>query len=64
VTEVTATSTQRFDDLIRHGIARATRTLRNVTGAWITEQQVRIDNRNIVEFQLNMLITFVLDDAE
>jgi dodecin len=64
VTEITATSTQSFEDAIRQGIARAARTLRNVTGAWIKEQQVRIDNGNIVEFQVNMLITFVLDDPE
>jgi dodecin len=64
VTEITATSTQSFEDAIRQGIARATRTLRNVTSAWIKEQQVRIDNGNIVEFQVNMLITFVLDDED
>jgi hypothetical protein len=34
-----------------------------VTSAWIKEQQVRIDNGHIVEFQVNMMITFVLDDA-
>jgi hypothetical protein len=37
--------------------------LRNVTSAWIKEQQVRIDNGTIVEFQVNMMITFVLDDS-
>ncbi len=63
VVEITSTSTQSFEDAIRQGIARATSTLRNVTSAWIKEQQVRIDNGNIVEFQVNMMITFVLDDA-
>ena len=63
VTEITSTSTQSFEDAIRQGIARATSTLRNVTSAWIKEQQVRIDNGNIVEFQVNMMITFVLDDS-
>ncbi len=63
VTEITSTSDQSFEDAIRQGIARATSTLRNVTSAWIKEQQVRIDNGNIVEYQVNMLITFVLDDS-
>ncbi len=63
VTEITSTSQQSFEDAIRQGIARATSTLRNVTSAWIKEQQVRIDNGNIVEFQVNMMITFVLDDT-
>ena len=64
VTEITSTSGQSFEDAIRQGIARATSTLRNVTSAWIKEQQVRIDNGNIVEYQVNMLITFVLDDND
>ena len=63
VTEITSTSSQSFEDAIRQGIARATSSLRNVTSAWIKEQQVRIDNGNIVEFQVNMMITFVLDDT-
>ena len=63
VVEITSTSSQSFEDAIRQGVARATSTLRNVTSAWIKEQQVRIDNGNIVEFQVNMMITFVLDDS-
>ncbi len=63
VTEITSTSTQGFEDAIRQGIARATSTLRNVTSAWIKEQQVRIDNGNIAEYQVNMLMTVVLEDT-
>ena len=63
VTDITSTSTQSFEDTIRQGIACATSTLRNVTSAWIKEQQIRIDNGTIAEYQVNMLITFVLDDT-
>lgn len=63
VTEISSTSNQSFEDAIRQGISRATSTLRNVTSAWIKEQQVRLENGNIVEYQVNMLITFVLDDT-
>jgi hypothetical protein len=62
VTEITSTSSQSFEDAINQGIARATKTLRNVTGAWIKEQQVRISDNSISEYQVNMLITFVLDE--
>jgi flavin-binding protein dodecin len=63
ITEVSATSTQSFEDAIRVGIARATRTLRNVRSAWIKEQQVRIGAGGaITEYQVNLLITFVIDD--
>ena len=62
ITEISSTSTQSFEDAINKGVERATKTLRNVRGAWIKEHQVKIDNNRIVEYQVNMLITFVLDD--
>lgn len=62
ITEISATSTQGFDDAIEQGIARATRTLRNVRSAWVKEQRVEIEGDRISEYQVNLLITFVLDD--
>ena len=62
VTELSVTSTQSFDDAIAQGVARATKTLRNVTGAWIKEQRVEIRDNQVTEYQVNMLVTFVLDD--
>ncbi|HLV26419.1 MAG TPA: dodecin family protein [Gemmatimonadales bacterium] len=62
VTEISATSTKSFEDAVHQGIARATETLRQVRSAWIKEQQVRIDNGKAVEYQVNMMVTFVLDD--
>ena len=61
-TEISATSTQSFEDAIRQGLTRATRTLRNVKGAWIKEQSVDIEDGGIVAYRVNMLVTFVLDD--
>jgi flavin-binding protein dodecin len=62
ITEISATSTTGFEDAIRQGVARATKTLRNVRSAWVKEQQVRLEGGNIVEFQVNLMVTFVLDD--
>jgi len=62
VTEITSASTKGFDDAVQQGVARASKTLRNVRGAWIKEQHVRCDNGKIVEYQVNMMVTFVLDD--
>lgn len=63
VTEISARSSQSFEDAIRTGIARATKTLRGVKSAWVKEQEVIIDqNGQITEFQVNMLVTFVLED--
>jgi dodecin len=62
VTEISATSTKSFEDAIQQGIARAGKTLRNLRSAWIKEQQVRLDNGRITEYQVNMMVTFLLDD--
>jgi flavin-binding protein dodecin len=62
VTEISSTSTKGFDDAIQQGIARATKTLRNVRSAWVKEQRVDIRNDQIAEYQVNLMVTFVLDD--
>ncbi len=62
VSEISATSTAGFEDAVKHGIARANKTLRNVRSAWIKEQHVRVKDGVITEFQVNMMVTFVIDD--
>jgi flavin-binding protein dodecin len=62
VSELSATSPKSFDDAIQQGLARASKTLRNVRGAWIKEQHVRCENGKVVEYQVNMMVTFVLED--
>ncbi len=64
ITEISATSPTSFDDAIDRGIARATRTLRNVRSAWIKEQRVEIRDERVSEYQVNLLVTFVLDDED
>ncbi|MEQ9812812.1 MAG: dodecin family protein [Azospirillaceae bacterium] len=61
-TEISSTSTKSFEDAINQGIARASKTLRNLKAAWIKEQKVVIDNDRIAEYNVHMLITFVLED--
>ncbi len=61
-TEISATSSESFEDAIREGVARATKTLRNVRGAWIKEQEVSVQGDQISEYKVVMVITFVLDD--
>ena len=62
VSEISATSSKSFEDAIQQGIDRASKTLRQVRSAWIKEQQVRCDGGKIVEYQVNMMVTFVLDE--
>ena len=62
VSEISATSSKSFEDAIQQGIARASKTLRNVRAAWIKEQHVRCDSGKIAQYKVNMMVTFVLDD--
>lgn len=62
VSELSSTSTKSFEDATQQGLARASKTLRNIRSAWIKEQHVRLEKNKIVEYQVNMLVTFILDD--
>lgn len=62
VTEISSTSSESFEDAVRKGVKRASETLRHVRSAWVKEQQVRIEDGTITEYQVNMMVTFVLDD--
>ncbi len=64
VIETSATSDTSFEDAIQQGIARATKTLRHVEGAWVKDQQVKIQDGQIVGYQVNLKITFVMEDPE
>ncbi|HLI15314.1 MAG TPA: dodecin family protein [Acidimicrobiales bacterium] len=61
VTEISARSPESFEAAIRLGVKRATETLRGVTAAWVKDQQVKVQGNEVVEFQVNMLVTFVLE---
>ncbi len=62
ITEIQSSSTTSFDDAIRTGIARADKTLRNLTGAWVKSQKVVIEKGQIVEYRVLLKVTFVLQD--
>jgi flavin-binding protein dodecin len=62
VTELSCTSNESFEDAIRQGMSRATRTLRGVRGAWVKEERVNVGRDGALEFQANILVTFVLED--
>lgn len=61
VTEISARSPKSFEDAIKVGVQRATKTLRNVTGAWVKDQRLEVEGDKISEYQVNLLVTFVLD---
>ena len=62
VTEISATSPTSFDDAVKQGIERASKTLRNVQGAWIKDNNVDVENGAVKAYRVNMQVTFLLDD--
>ncbi len=62
--EISSTSNTSFEDAIKKGIERATQSVKNVRGAWIKEQEVKIDNNSVSEYQVTMILTFVLDGGD
>lgn len=63
ISEISARSEKSFEDAVKVGVARASETLRNLQSAWVKDQKVEIgaDGR-ITEYEVNLKVTFVLDD--
>lgn len=61
VIEISAESSQSFEDAIRQGLQTAAKTVHNIKGAWVKEQQVVVDNGQITQFRVALKVTFVLD---
>ena len=63
VTEIKSASTESFDDAIKEGIARATKTLKNVKSAWVANHEVLVDDHGeISEYRVQLKVTFILED--
>ncbi|CAM5633335.1 dodecin family protein [Mesorhizobium sp. UC22_110] len=62
VTEITASSKKSFQDAIEKGVERASKTLKNVEGAWIQDQKIVVEGGKIVAYRVNMKVTFILAD--
>jgi dodecin len=62
MTEISATSQTSFDDALQQGVERANRTLRNLEGAWVKDQEVTLRDGQITEYKVKLKVTFVLDE--
>jgi flavin-binding protein dodecin len=61
-TEITSSSKKSFEDAVRKGIKRFSKTIKHVEGAWIKEQKVVVDGDEVAEYRVTMKVTFILDD--
>lgn len=62
VTEIVAASPTSFDDAVKVGVARASKTLDNVKGAWLQDQEVIVDDGSVKEYRVHLKVTFILND--
>jgi flavin-binding protein dodecin len=62
VTEIVAASPTSFDDAVNVGVARASKTLDNVKGAWVQDQEVTVDDGSVKEYRVHLKVTFILND--
>jgi len=62
ITEITASSKKGFDAAIEKGVKRATKTLEGVTGAWVKDQEVVVENGEVTSYRVRLKVTFLLRD--
>lgn len=62
ITELSAASTVSFEDAIRVAVARASKTLKNITGAWVQDQKVDIKDGEIERYRVTLKLSFILED--
>jgi flavin-binding protein dodecin len=62
VSEISSTSAKSFEDALQQGLTRANKTLRNIKSAWVKEQRVSVKDGKVSEYQVNLLVTFILDE--
>ena len=62
VTEITASSSKSFEDAIRNGVERASKTLKNVSGAWVKDQEIGVKDGKVSDYRVKLKVTFVLED--
>lgn len=61
IIEISAESPNSFEDAIREGIKRASKTVKNIKSAWVGDQLVEVEGDKVVSFRVHMKVTFVLD---
>ncbi len=61
VIEISASSEAGFEDAVKNGIAKASESVRDIKGAWVKEQQVKVENGAVTEYRVDLKVTFVLE---
>jgi flavin-binding protein dodecin len=62
IIEISAESPEGFEAAVREGITRAAKTIKNIKGAWVQDQQVVVNDQKIVAYRVDMKVTFIMED--
>jgi flavin-binding protein dodecin len=58
--EITASSSESFEDALRKGIAKMSKSVDNIEGAWVKEQKVVVSDGEISAYRVTMKVTFIV----
>ncbi|AXT57845.1 dodecin domain-containing protein [Aquimarina sp. MMG015] len=58
VIEVIASSEKGWEDAARNGVKEASKTVKNIKSAWVSDQKMIIDDNQIKEYRVILKISF------
>lgn len=61
VIEISSESTESFEDAVKQGIQKASKSVHGIKSAWVKEQQVKVEEGRVVAYRVDLKLTFVLD---
>jgi len=64
IIEISSTSKKGFQDAIDKGVTRASKTVKNIAGAWVKEQHVMVEVGKVTGYRVNLMVTFILDGED
>lgn len=61
--ELSAQSSQSYEDAIRQAVQRASATIRNIRSVWVKEFEAAVENGDVTQFRVVVKLSFLLDEG-
>lgn len=61
ISEISSSSTKSFEDAVSKGVSKASETIRDIRGAWVKDQEVRVKDGAVTEYVVKLKIIFELE---
>jgi len=58
--EITASSSKSFEDAVRQGISKMSKTVSNIESAWVKEQKAIVEDGEVKTYRVTMKVTFIV----